>query len=119
MCKQNLPTSLFGNDGGANYLRYECKPCARKQAKIVKNLRKTAPPVPNDHCCPICKKNEEQIREQKESKKIKTVWCLDHNHKTNKFRGWLCQSCNLGVGNLKDNSENAFRAGHYLKEAEE
>ena len=27
--------------------------------------------------------------------------CLDHNHTTGKFRGWLCQSCNLGLGYIE------------------
>jgi DNA-directed RNA polymerase subunit RPC12/RpoP len=29
--------------------------------------------------------------------------CLDHNHSTGKFRGWLCEDCNIAAGKLRDN----------------
>lgn len=28
--------------------------------------------------------------------------CLDHNHNTNEFRGWICRECNIGLGLLGD-----------------
>lgn len=31
--------------------------------------------------------------------------CLDHCHKTNKFRGWICRRCNFALGMVKDNTE--------------
>ena len=40
---------------------------------------------------------------------------VDHNHKTNEFRGLLCPSCNWGLGNFKDNPLNLIRAAKYLK----
>lgn len=43
---------------------------------------------------------------------------LDHCHETNKFRGWLCSSCNNGIGLLGDNSANVLRAVEYLRRAE-
>lgn len=28
--------------------------------------------------------------------------CLDHDHETGKFRAWLCDECNHGIGKFKD-----------------
>jgi len=39
---------------------------------------------------------------------------LDHNHITNKNRGLLCTSCNLGIGGLRDDPEIVKRAYEYL-----
>lgn len=40
--------------------------------------------------------------------------CVDHNHDTGKVRGLLCNTCNLGIGNLKDSVDNLKRAIEYL-----
>jgi len=29
--------------------------------------------------------------------------CMDHNHDTHQFRGWLCDDCNIALGRTKDN----------------
>lgn len=42
---------------------------------------------------------------------------LDHCHKTNKFRGWLCRNCNFGLGALGDNAAGLRRAQRYLARA--
>ena len=43
--------------------------------------------------------------------------CLDHDHKTGHFRGWLCDSCNLGLGMLGDDEDGVRRALTYLQRA--
>ncbi len=43
---------------------------------------------------------------------------LDHDHETGKFRGWLCSSCNRGIGLLGDSLERLQRATDYLKGTE-
>ena len=103
---------MFGTDGGASYLRYECKPCAYAQAQIIKNLKKTAPPIPKDHRCPICNRDELEIKEASPNKK--NVWCCDHDHDTGLFRGWLCHKCNLGLGNLNDSISRLQNAIEYI-----
>lgn len=43
---------------------------------------------------------------------------LDHDHATNKFRGWLCVSCNSGLGNFRDSSKRLRLALAYLSSHE-
>lgn len=39
---------------------------------------------------------------------------LDHCHSTGRFRGWLCQVCNHGIGHFRDSPELLNRAIRYL-----
>lgn len=41
--------------------------------------------------------------------------CLEHCHTTGKFRGWLCNSCNTGIGLLGDTLEHVKRAAEWLE----
>jgi hypothetical protein len=76
-----------------------CKECEKRINKDVLNLRKQAPPKPNscDCCGKKCKK-----------------FVLDHDHEANKFRGWICDSCNIGISRLGDNLDGLMRAVEYL-----
>ena len=56
--------------------------------------------------CEICKKPD--IKGRRLS--------IDHNHKTRKFRGFLCLKCNNGLGCFGDNVELLTKAINYLKE---
>jgi hypothetical protein len=40
---------------------------------------------------------------------------IDHNHRTKKVRGLLCNNCNRGLGRFKDSIENLEAAIRYLK----
>lgn len=42
---------------------------------------------------------------------------LDHDHITGEFRGWLCHSCNVGIGHLGDCVEGLEQAIEYLQRA--
>lgn len=44
----------------------------------------------------------------------KGVLHLDHCHETGKFRGWLCNKCNAGIGSLGDGLVGVARALDYL-----
>lgn len=43
---------------------------------------------------------------------------VDHCHKTGKIRGLLCNSCNLGLGNFKDDIKTLESAIKHLKDLE-
>jgi len=45
---------------------------------------------------------------------VKKATEVDHCHKTNKFRGFLCKSCNVGIGHLKDDKEILQKAVFYI-----
>lgn len=40
---------------------------------------------------------------------------VDHHHASNKVRGILCTSCNLAIGNMKDDPELLEAAADYLR----
>lgn len=44
---------------------------------------------------------------------------IDHCHITGKIRGLLCNLCNVGLGNFKDNTELLEKAINYLNEHKE
>ncbi len=40
--------------------------------------------------------------------------CYDHDHKTGKFRGWICMRCNTAIGLVKENTETLMAMREYL-----
>ena len=54
-----------------------------------------------DGSCWICKKKSKYMH-------------VDHNHTTNKVRGWLCVSCNRGLGLFCDNEMLLRAAIEYI-----
>jgi len=62
--------------------------------------------------CAICDRPETILFKGK----LKPL-AIDHCHKTNKVRGLLCAQCNVGIGNLKHNSEWLRKAALYCEAA--
>ena len=56
--------------------------------------------------CAICGTHKSELR---------TALCIDHNHETDKIRGLLCNRCNIGIMNLKEDAENCLLAYQYLR----
>jgi len=40
---------------------------------------------------------------------------FDHNHRTNKFRGWICVKCNVALGMVEDNIQTLELMIQYIK----
>ena len=105
-CFKYLPLSSFpDNRYNKNFLkkRPSCKACRKindgknispADKKLWEETKK-----PSDYSlfsCPICKKLS--------IPGIKKI-VLDHNHKTGKVRGYVCESCNTGIGRFDDDIE--------------
>ena len=111
-CLQNLSLDCFGNDSGANYLRGKCKQCEKQNSKGTATLRKIyTPPTNPEYRCPICLLSSKDLID----KGYKPKWCLDHDHDSGVFRGYICNLCNTGISNLKENVETMRRAVAYLE----
>ena len=84
---------------GNGFRSYECNICHGNSTKLVKELRKLVGPPPDK--CELCGRVESL--------------CLDHDHITHEFRGWLCRSCNTSLGGLGDTVDGLRRAIAYLE----
>ena len=76
-----------------------CRECEKLIAESTAKAKKDAPPQPS--CCDMCGKYGVKL-------------FLDHCHKTDRFRGWLCNNCNRGLGFLGDDIESLEVARRYL-----
>ena len=41
--------------------------------------------------------------------------CFDHDHVTNNFRGWPCNTCNLALGHAKDSAKTLYKLADYVE----
>lgn len=82
-----------------------CKECQKTANRVVKQLKKTAPPMPD--YCECCGEHKSKYRH--------SGLQLDHDHKTGEFRGWLCGACNRAIGGLGDDIQGVLKALAYLK----
>jgi len=64
--------------------------------------------------CAICK-SDKPWGFVAEPKRAKEFFCVDHDHTTREVRGLLCQPCNTGLGNFRDNSDHMRMAIKYLE----
>ena len=102
-CHEILPETAFAKHrpkaNGTYRLDTRCRKCQASLHQEEKEARRNASLKPNR--CECCGKKE----------KLQ----VDHIHGTYKFRGWLCRSCNGGLGALGDNLEGAVQAAIYLE----
>ena len=111
-CRQEKPLSMFAKDSGANYHKGKCKPCVKSHNNQLKLLKKQHPKPTNDnYACPICNRTAQDML----AAGHKVRWCLDHDHTTGNFRGYICNTCNMGIANLMEDAKILQNAIDYLK----
>jgi len=127
-CKIEKPLTEFHkrNNRPSGYAS-SCKKCRTKEKRspdYIRNydLKKSYGITLDDYNsmfeeqggkCAICKIHLNDIRYGK-----KKNLCVDHDHKTGKVRGLLCDKCNRGIGLLKDDVNVLNNAINYLKRNE-
>jgi hypothetical protein len=94
-----------------------CKKCYGKEFRELSNerlrrYRKIKPQVRNT------------FYKYKKATRIKSDYCeicnnkcntvFDHDHKTGKFRGWICHQCNISLGMVKDKIDILHKMIEYL-----
>ena len=140
-CKQTKDISNFYFRKDASCFRNECKECLKKVSKknyfkkwdenkikhnvhyhtkrryerVFKKYNITEAQYNSllkkqNNTCAICKLPMKLYGSFK-----KVYLHVDHDHKTGKVRGLLCNCCNMGIGNLKDDINLLYNAIEYLK----
>ena len=97
--------------GGLITKRPSCRDCRKiKNGKSISRVDRTEwekkkPKLGEIFICPIC---------QKSSIGGVSKHVLDHNHHTGEVRGYLCESCNTGIGRFDDDKELVKNAIDWL-----
>ena len=94
-------TGMHNFATGDRYMDNVCRECKRQLTRVRKILLDENPRPGENTPCACCGK-------------VKKLH-LDHDHSTDEFRGFICQSCNHGLGHLGDNIEGIRRALAYLQ----
>jgi hypothetical protein len=111
ICKEVKPLKDFNKHiGHKDNLDTRCRSCVKKQTATRRRILATAPP--KSEVCDCCGKPSYWGHGAPKS------LVLDHNHKTEEFRGWLCDHCNVGIGLLGDDIEGLREAIKYLQDDE-
>jgi hypothetical protein len=118
-CKKSLPRTYYKfNTSGADpfdrhgyrLLRPECGTCGKKvgagKNKAIALAKEKGIPhkAPEGSSCAFCGTKEKLV--------------FDHDHKTEEFRGWLCNSHNKALGALGDNVEEFVKIVNYFNKTE-
>lgn len=116
VCHKLKKTTEFAKNQNAknnrSVRRPSCKDCRVKmegvgvsRADKLKWLKKK--PVNEPFECPICSKRT--------IAGITSKVVLEHDHRSGEVRGWVCDSCNTGIGRFKDDKELLKRAIKFIK----
>ena len=109
-CRVEKPLSEFAMD--TTYVRSKCKQCKKKHTRVANMLKKQNPPPGKNYACPIC---GDTVKSMQEKGYVRTSWCLDHDHETGKFRGYICHLCNTAISNFQEDKSILENAIKYLE----
>ncbi len=136
-CKQEKLPECFPKGNKKNGYGGWCKDCEHKRSKIY---RENNPEYSKSRCKIYQKANKDKIKNHnllkdygitlddfnkmltEQGNKCKvcgkelTRPCIDHNHKTNRVRGVLCQKCNAFLGLVEEDLKIISKAIEYLLE---
>ena len=116
-CGEDKPLSDFPmlrrGIGERNTLRSVCKECHSKAVAVVVDYRKKNP-LPQDHCCPLCGRDEKAFHREGRYR-TQSPFSVDHNPETLKVRGWICNPCNSSMGLAKHSIDVLKNMIDYLK----
>lgn len=116
ICHKLLSTKEFAKNQNAKNNRSVRRPSCQKCRKQLEGMDATPKaklkwlknkPQNEPFECPICAKRT--------IAGITSKVVLDHDHRSGKIRGWVCDSCNTGIGRFKDDKELIKRAIKFLK----
>ena len=116
VCHKIRPTADFdlnqNGKGDRPVRRPSCKSCRREidgKSISAQDRKKWNALKPEwvEFDCPVCRK----ITIPPITSKV----VLDHDHKTGEPSGWICDSCNTGLGRFKDSTTILENAIKYLK----
>lgn len=111
-CHRLLPLDAFNKRGGEKYLRTECKECNNRLANRRKELKNIYGMPGENYRCPICNRSEHECRGEGSNRA--SAWVIDHCHRSNEFRGWLCHKCNRGMGAFNDDIKLIWKVLIYI-----
>ena len=131
-CKKKYPATakfFYRQKTGKFGLRADCKKCCFKYRKQSRQTEKSKEAyygyrlksrhgsnaldfwndffVQQNGICPGCGRHQSQLKRK---------LCLDHDHKTGKFRGLLCNRCNFAAGDGKEHIQILKNLVKYLED---
>lgn len=119
ICHKLKNTDKFAKNQNAknnrSVRRPSCQECRKKLEGVnISSADKKkwlkVKPVNEPFECPICSKRT--------IAGITSKVVLEHDHRSGKVRGWMCDSCNTGIGRFKDDVKLLERAIEFVEQSD-
>jgi hypothetical protein len=116
VCHRLLDTTKFAKNQNGKDNRTVRRPSCNDCRKTIDGVNsplaekkkwKNTKPEYEPFKCPICQKTT--------IPSLTSKVVLDHDHTNGKIRGWICDSCNTGIGRFKDDVSLLKRAIIFLE----